>query len=503
MKEKYISTRGGEKNISASEGIIKGLAADGGLYVPSFIHDTTFDLNGLESLSYGQLAKRVFSLFLDDFSDEQIAHCVDQAYYTGKFEEAEPVCMKKVGDRYFLELFHGPTCAFKDMALTILPHLMTTAMDNVKVDQEILILTATSGDTGKAALAGFANVPHINILVYYPQDGVSTIQEKQMLTQEGDNTCVVGVKGNFDDTQNGVKVIFGDDGLKGELEAKGFAFSSANSINIGRLLPQIVYYFYSYGQLLAAGDIAAGDAVNFVVPTGNFGNILAGYYAKLLGLPVHRLICASNANNVLTDFLSTGEYNRNRDFYKTMSPSMDILISSNLERLLMDLADNDTTVVAQLMANLTNQGDYTVSQAILDKIASTFRGGYADEGATAAAIKDMFEKEGYLMDPHTAVASKVYDDYLAQTGDDTPTVVLSTASPYKFGHSVYQSIFGDIPQGMDDYAVLDALADKTKTVIPSPLRDLDQKANRHFGTCDAPAMAQAVRDFIVKREATR
>ncbi|MGL6294203.1 threonine synthase, partial [Eubacterium aggregans] len=320
MKEHFLSTCGGESNISASEGIIKGLAADGGLFVPSFIHDITIDFDALKNKNYGEMAKAVFSLFLDDFSEEHIEACIHNAYYTGKFEDAQPVRVQKVGDRFFLELFHGPTCAFKDMALTILPHLMTTSMENVHGDKDILILTATSGDTGKAALAGFADVPRINILVYYPQDGVSTIQEKQMLTQEGDNTCVVGVSGNFDDTQTGVKKIFADDALVAELDAAGIDFSSANSINIGRLLPQVVYYFYSYFELVKAGEIAQGDAVNFVVPTGNFGNILAGYYAKLLGLPVNRFICASNSNNILTDFFATGDYNRNRDFYKTISP---------------------------------------------------------------------------------------------------------------------------------------------------------------------------------------
>ena len=503
MKELFLSTRGGESNISASEGIIKGLAADGGLFVPSFIHDITIDFDALKNKNYGEMAKAVFSLFLDDFSEEQIEACIHNAYYTGKFEDTEPVRVQKVGDRFFLELFHGPTCAFKDMALTILPHLMTTSMENVQVNKDILILTATSGDTGKAALAGFADVPRINILVYYPQDGVSTIQEKQMLTQEGDNTCVVGVSGNFDDTQTGVKKIFADDALVAELDAAGIDFSSANSINIGRLLPQVVYYFYSYFELVKAGEIAQGDAVNFVVPTGNFGNILAGYYAKLLGLPVNRFICASNSNNILTDFFATGDYNRNRDFYKTISPSMDILISSNLERLLYDLSGGDTTFVAKLMDDLNTNGDYTIPADLLEKARGLFSAGYADEAATQMAIHDQFVDQGYLMDPHTAVASRVYDDYVAQTGDTTPTIILSTASPYKFGHSVYESIFGEIPAGMDDYQVLDALAKKTGTTIPAPLKNLNAKPNRHSKTCTANTMADCVKAFVKERGAAR
>ena len=324
-----------------------------------------------------------------------------------------------------------------------------------------------------------------------------------MLTQEGDNTCVIGVDGNFDDTQTGVKQIFSNQALRDELSEAGYNFSSANSINIGRLLPQVVYYFYSYFELVKSGEIAQGDKVNFVVPTGNFGNILAGYYAKILGLPVNRFICASKSNNVLTDFFSTGKYNRKRDFYKTISPSMDILISSNLERLIFDLSGGDTAFVARLMESLNTDGNYTIPDEMIEKAQSLFYGGYADEIATEIAIHDMFVDHHYLMDPHTAVASKVYDDYLAETGDTTPAIILSTASPYKFGHSVYKSIFGDIPDGMDDYEVLKALSEKTGTAVPEPLKDLDKKPNRHSGTCAVDEMPSTVKDFVLKREAAR
>lgn len=500
MKEKYISTRGGEKNRTASQAIVAGIGEDGGLFVPSFLADLHLDLSDLQDLSYGELAKKVFGLFLDDFSDEDISRCVDSAYYSGKFTGDEPVAVKKAGDRYFLELYHGPTAAFKDMALTILPYLMTTAMANIDIDKDILILTATSGDTGKAALEGFAEVPRIDIIVYYPKDGVSPIQEKQMLTQVGDNTMVVGVHGNFDDTQSGVKAIMGDPEIKAYLDERGFNFSSANSINIGRLLPQIIYYFYSYNELVKKGEIELGDAVNFVVPTGNFGNILAGYYAHLLGLPVNRFICASNQNNILTDFFATGSYDRNREFYKTTSPSMDILISSNLERLLFDLTDNNAEVIAGLMTDLNEKGVYNLPAEYFNAAKrQKFYAGYADEDKVAASMKAFYENEGYLMDPHTAVAGAVYDDYVAATGDKTPTIILSTASPYKFATSVYTDLFGPLPEGMNDYGVLAALAEKTGTTIPAPLKDLDKKDNRHNTVVDKKDMSACVKSIIDRR----
>ncbi|MGV8906900.1 MAG: threonine synthase [Acetobacterium sp.] len=500
MKNVYNSTRSKDITVTASQGILGGLAPDGGLFVPNFIHNNPLDKTKLIGKNYGELAQVIFSAFLTDFSETQIKEAIQSAYYSGKFEFEEPVALEKVDNRYFLELFHGPTCAFKDMALTILPYFMVESIKNVNSHNKILILTATSGDTGKAALEGFADVDNISIIVFYPKDGVSTIQEKQMLTQCGHNTCVVGISGNFDDTQNGVKEILNDQLLAQELAKSNVVFSSANSINIGRLIPQIVYYFYSYYELLKRGEIAADEKINFVVPTGNFGNILAGYYAKQLGLPINKLICASNANKVLTDFFETGNYNRNRDFYKTSSPSMDILISSNLERLLYDLSNEDPATVKDLMEQLKTQGSYQASKTLMDK-TQLFYAGTADEAETAQSIKTVFDKNHYLMDPHTGVANKVYDDYLKDTGDTTKTVIISTASPYKFGRSVYESIFG--ASSLDDYALLDLLAQKTNTQIPLPLKNLDKKENCHNSQCDKTQMPQAVLDFIEKQEQAR
>jgi threonine synthase len=500
-RDHYVSTRGSEQNITASQAIIAGLAKDGGLYVPSFIRNCHFDIQSLLTKTYSEVAQTLFEAFLDDFSPEQIKACVRGAYQTGLFDDAKcPVKVQKAKDRYFLELYHGPTCAFKDMALTILPHFMTKAVDIQNVNREIVILTATSGDTGKAALSGFCDVPGIDIIVYYPKDGVSAVQEKQMLTQGGDNTCVVGVRGNFDDTQNGVKKIFSDQALNAKLEDQGFLLSSANSINIGRLLPQVVYYYYSYCELVRNDAIQCGDPVNFVVPTGNFGDILAGYYAALTGLPVHRLICASNANRVLTDFFETGEYNRNRDFYKTMSPSMDILISSNLERLLYDVS-KDTDQVSDWMATLQEDGHYTIPEAIKAKTRKIFWGGCANEEQTAQAISDMFKQHHYLIDPHTAVASHVYDEYLKNTADETTTVVLSTASPYKFANHVYRSIFGEIPEGLNDFDVLSALSAATDTAVPKPLADLANRPNRHNQVCSVNEMDRSLQDFLTRIKA--
>lgn len=495
-RDHYVSTRGSEQNITASQAIIAGLAKDGGLYVPSFIRDCHFDINSMLNQSYSEVAQTIFNAFLDDFTPEQIEQCVHDAYQTGLFEDnACPVHVQKAADRYFLELYHGPTCAFKDMALTILPHFMTNSVKIQNIGREIVILTATSGDTGKAALSGFCDVPGIDIIVYYPKDGVSPVQEKQMLTQTGKNTCVVGVRGNFDDTQNGVKAIFSDQALNADINAKGYQLSSANSINIGRLLPQVVYYFYSYCDLVRQGAITCGDPVNFVVPTGNFGDILAGYYAALTGLPVNRFVCASNANRVLTDFFETGEYNRKRPFYKTMSPSMDILISSNLERLLYDVS-GDPEEVAQWMRALQSDGSYAVPDAIKAQTKKAFWGGFADEDQTSAAIADMFKNHGYLIDPHTAVASCVYDQYKDETGDTTPTIVLSTASPYKFATNVYKSIYGDIPENLNDFDVLTALSDATSTDIPKPLAGLADRPNLHDHVCGVDDMADSLQDFL-------
>lgn len=497
MKKGYNSTRSKDINVTASQGILQGLAPDGGLFVPDFINRIQLDQEKLIGKSYGEMAHVIFTAFLNDFTKQQISDSIERAYYSGKFENQEPVTLKKVNDRYFLELFHGPTCAFKDMALTILPYLMVESMKNVNNQKKIMILTATSGDTGKAALEGFADVDDISIIVFYPKDGVSTIQEKQMLTQTGANTCVIGVDGNFDDTQNGVKIILNDPHMAAKLASSNVIFSSANSINIGRLLPQIVYYFYSYYDLLKRGEIQPDEQINFVVPTGNFGNILAGYYAARLGLPINKLICASNANKVLTDFFETGNYNRNRDFYKTSSPSMDILISSNLERLLYDLSDCDPDSVKTLMDQLKNNGTYQVSKALMEK-TQLFYAGAANEAETSESIKSVFDQSNYLMDPHTAVANKVYDDYLNETGDPTKTVIVSTASPYKFGRSVYESIFGACEA--NDYELLSLLAEKTDTTIPLPLKDLDKKENHHQSQCDKTDMSKAILDFLNRQE---
>ncbi|NLN98208.1 MAG: threonine synthase [Eubacteriaceae bacterium] len=490
MKEQYISTRGTQEGLSASSAIIKGIASDGGLFVASHLNRMNLPLKDwLSCKTYSDFAQKVLSLFLTDFTASQIEHCVTQAYETGKFSSQEPVQLEDVGDRAFLELYHGPTAAFKDMALTILPHLMTTALKNVGADHRVLILTATSGDTGKAALEGFKDVPGIGIVVYYPKDGVSLVQEKQMITQEGDNTKVVGVVGNFDDTQTGVKLIFNNETIKAQLMTQNTVLSSANSINIGRLLPQIVYYFYSYFELVRRDKIVLGDAVNYVVPTGNFGNILAGYYARKMGLPVHKFVCASNNNCILTDFINTGVYDTKRPFYKTSSPSMDILVSSNLERLLYDLCGEDASVVKGYMDLLNTEGVYRIDEELLGKVQELFYGGFADENATKDAIRKTFEEKNYLMDPHTAVANAVYEAYVQKTADNTPAVILSTASPFKFSQSVYESLYGESPEDMDPFQQLKELSQQTGVPIPKPLQDLETKPVRHQTVVDKQDMA--------------
>ena len=438
MEVLYKSTRSDSAPISASKAILKGLSDDGGLFVPTFVPALDRPLKDFASMSYQETAYQVMKLLLTDYTEEELRGCIERAY-DEKFDIPEITRLHKTSDAWYLELYHGATIAFKDMALSILPHLMITAAKKNHEDKEIVILTATSGDTGKAALAGFAGVEGTKIIVFYPKDGVSSIQERQMVTQKGDNTCVIGIKGNFDDAQNGVKKIFTDRAMKEELAAAGYQFSSANSINIGRLVPQIVYYVYSYGRLLKDGVIKAGDPVNFVVPTGNFGNILAAFYAMKMGLPVGKLICASNSNKVLFDFFRTGTYDKNRDFLLTTSPSMDILISSNLERLIYFLTGNDAGENAALMKDLTEKGVYTVTEQMREKM-DIFYGGYADEEATAAQIRRIYEKDGYVLDPHTAVASAVYDQYLKETGDRTPSVIDFTASPFKFEKAVMEAI---------------------------------------------------------------
>ena len=430
MKEiLYKSTRSDSAPVSASKAILMGLAQDGGLFVPTQIPAFDKTLSELAGMDYRGVAYEVMKLLLTDFTEEELKGCIERAY-GDNFDVKEIVPLHNADGAYLLELFHGPTIAFKDMALQILPHLMTTSMKKNREDKEVVILTATSGDTGKAAMAGFADVAGTRIMVFYPKDGVSSIQERQMVTQKGDNTRVVGIRGNFDDAQSEVKRIFGDAALRGEMAEKGFAFSSANSINIGRLVPQIVYYVFAYTRLLKDGVIREGEKINIVVPTGNFGNILAAYYASGMGLPVAKLLCASNSNKVLFDFFTTGTYDRNRDFILTSSPSMDILISSNLERLIYHISGNDSAATAALMKDLSEKGSYAITDQMKEGL-SLFEGGYATEEETAAAIRRLYETDGYVIDPHTAVAVHVYDAYRSKTGDTTPAVIASTASPFK------------------------------------------------------------------------
>ena len=434
----YKSTRSNDVEVTASQAILKGLADDGGLFVPESLPALEADMDTLAGMSYQETAYEVMRQFLTDFTEEELKDCIAKAY-DEKFDTKEIAPLVKKDEAYYLELFHGKTIAFKDMALSILPHLLTTSAKKNQVKNEIVILTATSGDTGKAALAGFADVPGTKIIVFYPKNGVSPIQEKQMVTQKGANTFVVGIHGNFDDAQTGVKKMFGDKELAAQMDKAGYQFSSANSINIGRLVPQVVYYVYAYAKMYANGEVAKGEKINVVVPTGNFGNILAAYYAKNMGVPIDKLICASNDNKVLYDFFRTGTYDRNREFILTTSPSMDILISSNLERLIYKIAGADAAKDVTLMRNLAAEGKYEITDEMKAQLKD-FYGNYANEKETAEEIAEVYKKTGYIMDTHTAVASRVYRKYVAETGDQTKTVIASTASPYKFTRSVMDAI---------------------------------------------------------------
>ena len=465
----YHSTRNSEETATASEAILKGLTSDGGLFVPDSIPKLNVSLEDLTQMSYQEIAYAVMKEFLTDFTEEELKTCINNAY-DSKFDTEEIAVTKKVDGAYYLELFHGATIAFKDMALSILPHLLVTSARKNNVKNEIVILTATSGDTGKAALAGFADVPGTKIIVFYPKSGVSPIQEKQMVTQKGDNTYVIGIKGNFDDAQTGVKKMFSNKELAKVMNDNGFQFSSANSINIGRLVPQVVYYVKAYADLLKQGALKAGEPMNVVVPTGNFGNILASYYAKQMGIPIGKFVCASNKNKVLFDFFETGKYDRNREFYVTTSPSMDILISSNLERMIYRIAGNDAKQCAKFMAALTKDGEYVITDAMKAEL-SEFFGAFGSEEETAVKIKEVYDKEGYVMDTHTAVAAVVYDKYKAATGDDkTPTVIASTASPYKFTRSVMDAI-DPAYDAEDDFELVDELNKVSKTAIPKAIED--------------------------------
>lgn len=489
----YRSTRGNEKRVTASQAVLQGLAEDGGLFVPEQIPVFDKSMEEFSAMSYQETAYEVMKLFLTDYTEEELRDCIGKAY-DSKFDTDVIVPLAEADNTWFLELFHGRTIAFKDMALSILPHLMTTAAKKNRVENEIVILTATSGDTGKAALAGFADVKGTRILVFYPKNGVSPIQEKQMVTQKGDNTCVVGIAGNFDDAQSGVKKIFADEELAAQMQSGGFQFSSANSINIGRLVPQIVYYVYAYARLLKEERITAGEEINVVVPTGNFGNILAAFYAKNMGLPIHKLICASNDNKVLYDFFQTGAYDRNREFMLTTSPSMDILISSNLERLIYRIAGNDADRTAALMKSLSGEGRYEITAKMREQL-SDFYGNYASEEEGAAKIRTLYEETGYVIDTHTAVAAAVYDKYRAETQDKTKTVIASTASPYKFTRSVMTAIDGKYEE-MDDFALVDELCKISNVEVPEAIEEIRSAPVLHDIQCDKTEMKEAVKAFL-------
>ena len=490
---KYKSTRGSKNEKTAAQAVIMGMAEDRGLYVPDSIPVLPFKPGDMVGATYKEIAAKVIGAFFEDYTEEELKYCIDGAY-TDKFEAEDVVPVVNAGGANFLELYHGRTAAFKDMALSILPYLLTTALKKEKEDKKICILTATSGDTGKAALEGFADVPGTEIIVFFPNKGVSAVQERQMTSQAGENVHVFAVNGNFDDAQTGVKNIFEDDRIAEEMAAGGCKLSSANSINIGRLVPQVAYYVYGYVKFIEQGRIKDGDKINVVVPTGNFGNILAAYYAGKMGIPVGKFICASNKNKVLTDFIATGTYDRNREFYLTNSPSMDILISSNLERLLYHLAGGDASEVANLMKALDEEGIYTVSEGIKEGMKD-FVGGFADVEQTNATIGRMYEENGYLMDTHTAVAYKVYENYRAETGDETETLIASTASAYKFAASVAEAL--EMPKAADDFQAVKDLAEKTGVRVPKGLKDLENAPVRHGEVIDIKDMADVVRKSVL------
>ena len=490
----YRSTRSDAAPITASAAILKGLSPDGGLFVPETIPALKKPLSCLAGLSYQELAYEIMSAYFTDFTEEELRSCIENAY-DSKFDTEKIAPLVKKDGLYYLELFHGSTIAFKDMALSILPHLMVTSAKKNGVKNEIVILTATSGDTGKAAMAGFADVPGTKIIVFYPHGGVSNIQRLQMATQRGENTHVAAINGNFDDAQTAVKKMFNDKALAAELGEHGFQFSSANSINIGRLVPQIVYYVYAYCQLLSSGEIAEGDFINITVPTGNFGNILAAYYTKLMGLPVRKLICASNKNKVLTDFFDTGLYDRKRPFMLTSSPSMDILISSNLERLIYRLTGNDPEKTLAFMQDLTDKGSYTITDEMREGLGD-FVGGCASEEENFAGIKALYERTGYVIDTHTGIANAVCRAYMEKTGDTTPTVIASTASPFKFAEAVVGAIAPEKLEGKSDFELIDLLSDLSGTKEPFAITDIRTAPVRHKTVVDAEDMPADVKQFL-------
>ena len=489
----YKSTRDAEKTVTASQAILKGLADDGGLFVPVSIPKLPVSLGELKEMTYQEIAYTVMKEFLTDFTEEELKSCIAKAY-DSKFDTEEIAPLAKVEDAYYLELFHGATIAFKDMALSILPHLLTTSAKKNQVKNEIVILTATSGDTGKAALAGFADVEGTKIIVFYPKNGVSRVQELQMVTQKGDNTSVVAIHGNFDNAQSGVKAMFENKELEKELNEAGYQFSSSNSINIGRLVPQFVYYVYAYAKILQNEEIAEDEEINVVVPTGNFGNILAAYYAKNMGIPIAKLICASNENKVLYDFFQTGTYDRNREFVLTTSPSMDILISSNLERLIYKISGEDARKDTDLMTELKTKGSYAITGEMKANLAD-FAAGYATEEQVAKTIHDIYEDTGYVMDTHTAVAATVYKAYREDSKDDRKTVIASTASPYKFAGSVMSAIDPKY-KGQDDFKLIEELQKVSGTELPNAIKEIMNAEIRHNTECDVDQMEQTVKNIL-------
>ncbi|NLK51053.1 MAG: threonine synthase [Syntrophomonadaceae bacterium] len=495
----YESTRGQSPLVSSASAIKMGIAPDGGLFVPKDkVQLRPGQLDEMLNQDYRQIAQSILELFLTDFSRPELENCVFNTYNALKFDTPDIAPTIKLNDHtYFLELWHGPTCAFKDMALQLLPHLLTTSLKKTGEKAEIVILVATSGDTGKAALEGFRDVPGTKIIVFYPDQGVSEIQKRQMVTQEGNNVAVMAVLGNFDDAQNGVKNIFGDHAFNEALLARQIKLSSANSINWGRLVPQIIYYVSTYLDLLRQQAITPGEAINVVVPTGNFGNILAAFYARQMGLPIQRLICAANANKVLTDFIRTGVYDRNRAFEKTISPSMDILISSNLERLLYELTEHDAGRIRTWMNQLKDTGRYQVDDRLRQSIQDLFWSDFAPDTETMTTIKETYQQYGYVLDPHTAVGKKVYDKYVAATGDRTLTVIASTASPFKFSASVIEAILGpEAIKGQDEYALLELLSTTCQIEIPEGLKNLKQKPIRHTARTERTEMKKAVKKLL-------
>lgn len=497
MDIKYVSTRGDNEKVTASQAILSGIAPDGGLYVPETFPKLDKSLEELKGLNYREIAYEVMKLFLTDFTEEELKACIDSAY-DSKFDTEEIVPMKEADGLIYLELFHGPTLAFKDMALSILPYLMVTSAKKNNLKEKIIILTATSGDTGKAALAGFADVEGTGIIVFYPKDGVSPFQRQQMVTEKGKNTSVVAIEGNFDDAQNGVKAIFSDKALAAELKEKGYVFSSANSINIGRLVPQIVYYVYAYVKLLNEGKLSPGEILDVCVPTGNFGNILAANFAKKLGLPLGKLICASNTNKVLFDFFKTGTYDRDREFTLTISPSMDILISSNLERLIYRLCDCDAAKNAKFMSELVNEGKYTIDKAMADKLTD-FEAGFAAEEDTLHTIKEVYDKTGYVIDTHTAVAAFVANEYRNKNTSHNKLLIASTASPFKFAGSVLTALEYDKVDGFtsewDKIRELERISGKK---LPETARDIENAKVIHKDICAKDEMKALVKEKILK-----